>query len=44
MFFAIVKMVRLDTHARFSDFKSKLENIKMSQLKHYTPKANLQIS
>ena len=43
MLFVIVKMVWPDTCAEFSDIESKLENIKMSQLKHEIPKSNLQI-
>ena len=44
MFFVIVKLVIIYTHAGFSDIKSKLENMKMSQFKHDIPKANLLIS
>ena len=44
MFFVIVKMVRPDTHAVFSDIKSKLESTNMYQFKHDIPKDNLQIA
>ena len=44
MFFVIVKMVWPDTHAVWSDIKSKLENTKISHFKHDILKANLQIS
>ena len=43
MFFVILKMVWPDTHAGWSDIKSKLENMKMFQFKHDIPKANMQI-
>ena len=44
MLFVIVKMVRPDTLAGFSDIKSDLENINMYYFKQDIPKANLQIS
>ena len=43
MFFFIVKMVQPDTCAGFSDIKSNLENMKMSQFKHDISIANLNI-
>ena len=44
MFFVNIKIVRPDTHAGYSDIKSKLENTKMSHLKYDIPKSNLQIA
>ena len=44
MFFVIVKMVRPDTHAVFSDIKSKLETIRMSEFKYGIPRSNLHIA
>ena len=44
MFSVIVKMVLPDTHAECSYIKSNLETMNMSQFKHDTPIANLQIS
>ena len=41
--FVVVKNVLPGTHARFSDIKSDLENMKVSHFKHDTPKANLHI-
>ena len=43
IFFVIVKTVQPETRAGWSDSKSKLENIKMSCLKHDIPKANMHI-
>ena len=43
MLFFIVKLVKPDTRAGFSDTKSKLENMKMPHFKHDIYKANLQI-
>ena len=36
-------MVHPDTHAGFSDINKNMETMKMYQLKHDIPKANLQI-
>ena len=43
MLFVIVKLVQPYTHARCSDIKYKLENMKMYQFKHGIPRSNLQI-
>ena len=41
--FVIVKMVRPDTHAGWSDIKYKPDTTNMSQFKHNIPRANQQI-
>ena len=42
--FVIVKKVPPDIWAGFLDIISKLDNMKMSQFKHNTPKSNLKIA
>ena len=44
MLFVIIKMVRPDAHTGCPYIKSNMDNMKMSQFKHYTPKYNLHIA